>query len=327
MIGFIVPPRRLVGTWGFRVACLSALLLAAGCSAPDAETAPDPSEAARAAGVRLEAELDPATGAIGLPVEQFLTPRDDSEVLGAAAQVAVAACAAEQGVHYAIPVRATPEEYTQDTLDGPWTVSQAERFGFVQPMTDEDLRGNGIVGAPAAGPTAARTARTLGDLPSDSPDRAVVEACAAEESTTEEFRLVESPTGPWFAELDAAVRKAQTSEAAVTLRGELRACYEQRGIAVDGAAFDSGQLGATAGVTGADPSRIDEQQVNLALEVVACKTQVRYTERAAGLIAQAQAGVVTDHLEEFGALAEQRDAARAKAETILSDHPDLTTSW
>ncbi|WP_160158441.1 hypothetical protein [Cellulomonas sp. SLBN-39] len=275
----------------------------------------------------LVAELDPDAGSIALPFDQFMPTFDDSEVLDLATQLEAASCAGDQGVHYRIPARDTPPEYSQDTLDGPWTIAQAERFAFVRPMTDADLRGNGVVGAPEAGPAVERTDTVLADIPAESPHREIVEDCFAANEITDRFGSAQSPSGPWMTEMSAAVTAAQASDEADALRSELRACYEQRGIAVDTSAFDAGRLGDTAGVAGADSSLIDAQQIELAIAVVECKNDVGYTERAAALVAQAQAPVVVAYLDELRAFATELESTRDEAEQIITEHADLTTTW
>lgn len=320
---------RTVARWAALATATAILTSACTSDDPAQRVAPDQDATAAAltAGVSLESELDPETSSITLPIDQFMPTRDDSEVLDQATQLVAASCAAEQGVHYSVPVRETPPEYSQDTLDGPWTVAQAERFAFVQPMTDADLRGNGVDGAPEAGPVPERTDPVLADIPTESPQREIVEDCFKNDDVTDEFRSAQSPSGPWMEEEDAAVTAAQTSQAAQSLRSELRACYEQRGIAVDTSAFDAGSLGATAGVAGADPSRIDAQQIELAIASVECKEEVEYTERAAALIADAQAPVVVAYLDELRAFATELESARQDAEQIIAEHSDLTTTW
>ncbi|GIG19694.1 hypothetical protein Cch01nite_04180 [Cellulomonas chitinilytica] len=292
--------------------------------APDAAA----TAAAISAGVVLDAELNQQTGAITFPLDPFLPTKADSSVLDEAILLDAAACADAQGVRYLVPARDVPQEYDQDALDGPWTIAQAERFAFVQPMTDADLRGNGIVGAPSAPPVAPRADRTLGDIPTDSPERQVVDECYAKnKKVAAELRAAQSPTAPWMRELSDAATAAQESDVADGLRAELRACYEQQGIAVDPAAFDDGHLGFTAGVAGADPGTIDADQIALAVGVVRCKDQVRYTERAAALVAQAQAPLIIRNLDEMRAFRQNLDDALAQAQDIVAAHADLTTTW
>lgn len=304
--------------------CGLALLLPALALAGCTDTTDD---AAAMTGVVLDAELDPGASSIAYPIDHFFATRDDSEVLGFASQIAAAACAAEQGVHYKIPTRETPVEYDQDTLDGPWTIAQAERFAFVMPMTDADLRGNGVVGAPEAPVEEPSTDRTLADVPDDSPEREIVEECFRVNAETVDYESAQNPAGSWVLELETAVSVAQHSAEADDLRSELRACYLSSGVAVDEAAFTSGVLGDTAGAAGADSSRIDAEQIVLAVAVVGCKDEVQYTERAAQLIAEAQVPVVLANLDELRAFAENLAQTRAEAEEVIAEHADLRTTW
>ena len=89
--------------------------------------------------------LDEQSGAIRFPSEEYWVTERESLALTDATTVANALCARDQGVTYLASKVPDDAIYDSDDFVGPWTMSQAEEFGFVPPMTDADLHANKIV--------------------------------------------------------------------------------------------------------------------------------------------------------------------------------------
>lgn len=260
------------------------------------------------------AELDPATGAVNLPFDRYTADVEDGNLFRAAQAAARAICAREAGVEFVAPAYVEQDIYRSESFLGPWTLSQAQKFGFVEPAPDADLRANGYVSADYGEPSRFDYA-AVGDANSrlSEDEWAVVDECGA---AANEF--APPATGPWFTELDALNRDVLDpgSPEVAPILEDLYACYEERSI---------GQHPSVAGwPQGADNHVINEEQISLAIASVECKIERGTTQKLADVWAAAQAPILEEYAAEAVETGNRLDAVREDAKEFLAAHPEVT---
>jgi hypothetical protein len=236
-------------------------------------------------------ELDASTGAVILPYDRFTLSTNQLATVTTAQTAELVACARAEHVPVGdpLPSRAAAV-YDSDPFFGPWTQSQARTFGFVQPMTDGDLRANQIAGAPAATPDKKKTGAPFAGL--TDAESAKVDACKTPDDAV--FTSVQMQDGPWVQEMHAIDDKAQagTLPGMKPILSTLFSCYKEDGLKPSG----SDQPWFPAGTNG---RAINAQQIALALKVVACKDQTGFTQQMANIEAKQQAVVIAKYADEL----------------------------
>ncbi len=301
-----------------------AVALAAGCSGSDGAGGPGtatPTPWSSVApltvdGMDLTPQLDEVTGAVVVPLDRFETTDEERAVLTSAGSVALALCARERGVDFVAPPPGTDPVYLSEHFYGPWTVAQAERFAFVEPMSDADLAANGVPGAGGVHGLENRPPHPNTLLTEE--DREVVEGCAAS-GAGDRFTEAHQLTGPWTDGIRAAQMALMRQDETAALFDELGACFTTRGMAQDPEVPWS--------VVGAGSDGISEQQVQLALAVVSCKEEIGFTPRMADLYARATLPVVAEHADELVARRATTDEALAEARELIAAHADVLWDW
>lgn len=311
------------GTGLYRLAAGALLVgLMAGCTSGSdssdgghAVPAPDPqaTEAAAARGVELAAELDPETGAVVLPFDRFVPTTNDMITIGSATSRLVADCAADSGVTFTPAAAPTQPEYDSELYFGPWTTAQAERFAFVSPMSAADLAANGIK-LEGVGPTQQTTqspadSTTAANNALSDDDWDVVDACGSSDEVHELNAGLAIGDGPWAESLQAISDGLADQPEVQSAIEELGSCFTSAGLSPDPT--------APWLPVGYDTGVISEQQVALALSVVACKDQTDFTARVAEVQAEEQAPVVVTYLDELLAKRSALDEALETADEVL----------
>lgn len=277
----------------------------AGCTARESTASTTP-----VSGLNLDAEVDPATGRIILPADRFGITEEEMAVLSVASTMALADCARADGVDFAVSTKNPYSPlYDVSMRWGVWVDTYAERFGFVPPMTDADLRANEVVGAPTGqAPDSAEQPdlsenSAIADHNSTltSADQAVLDRCSSSKATRALNPAALVVKGPWTAKLNDVSTAFDSLDEVKDVYSEYRDCLAADGLRLS---TDDGP-GSPDAVIGADPSTISEEQISLALRVVACKTTVNLVPRLATIMAAQQAPII----EEYGAeLVKQREA-------------------
>jgi len=284
-------------------------VLVAGCSSPD-----EGADARAQSAIDVSVTLDEENGTIVLPYDRFIPDRVDASLLQTAQQVVATLCAREQGVGFMTGRFVEIPTYRSEPFYGPWTLAQAERYGFVSPfLTDADLRANGIVPEDYGSPSLLNNAEVaaVNEKLTDE-DRAVVEECYRSPERAE--FTVKGGGGPWDDELRQAEEPILAGETLTEPLDELYACYRERGLEPDTA--------RPGLVVGADPGRIDEEQVALAVQTVECKQETDFTRRVADALAAAQAEVLLDYADEVVAQGEELQRALDAAQRYVAAHPE-----
>jgi hypothetical protein len=291
------------------------LLLSAGCASDDpavelATRDADVESAAAALGLELDPVLDEATGAVVQPYDRFLSSFAERDQIAVATTVLIAQCAQEQGVGYMALDPMSDPIYDSEHYYGPWTVAQAERFGFVTPMSEADLVENGIV----SGSTGDEEATPHPNAALSDEDGEIANACG-EADNVGELNAALAEGGPWIEQIEAINSALLKTPDVEELLEELGACYLDEGMTPDG---DSPWL-----VSVFNSNEITEEQVQLALKVVACKAEIDFTTRMAQVEADLQAPIIVEYADELIAQRAEIDAALLKAQTLIAENEDL----
>ncbi|MGO1944790.1 MAG: hypothetical protein ACTH1Z_10370 [Ancrocorticia sp.] len=178
-------------------------------------------------------------------------------------------------------------------------------------MTDADMVANGIEGAPSA-PQSENDGFV--PLPDDQLDEAI-EKCADDADAAYFNSVDDGFSGPWQDDLNQVYTKTVEDPRAKEVFTDLRECYDSEGMT-----FDEDIPGL---VTAADESRIDEEQVGLALKVAKCQQSTDSTQRLADIMAGYQAPIIEEYASEFVEIQNQQDEALTKAEEYIAAHPEL----
>lgn len=291
------------------VSCVVApLVLVLGTAAACAAPAEQEESLASVRGIDMSPELNPATGAVVLPADRFVETMTEMDILATASAVVVSACAAERGVTFTPPGLSSDPIYASEHYFGPWTRDQAQRFGFVTPMSDADLVANQIV----HGEAAERDGANGGPAPNGGLTEEqwlVVDSCQ-DDPRLEQFGEALTHAGPWHEEFRAVQGQLLEEKAAQDALAELRSCYEDAGLTI----ADDAVPWVPRGANGRE---ITEEQIRLALAVVQCKEEVGFTARMAAAEAELQAPIVADYADELVASRAQLDEALAAARALL----------
>jgi len=295
------------------LAALAVLL--SGCSdssslAAGADSA-DKAEAAPARGVSLDAELDPVSGAVILPYDRFVVTKNEDSLLVTAASVLASKCAKDQGVAFDPGRLIQNPVYDSEQFYGPWTVAQAERFGFAPPMSEADLVANGLAELPAG-----QSAWESPNVNLTDAQLAVVEDCQGREDAQRLWAAVTS-TGPWWSAIkDLSFSPSPTVAEDPRVQAawsDLSACLVRQGLEPEA---DPDYIGLPKG---ADGNVINAEQISMALTTVQCKDEVNFTKRVADVTAELQAPIIGQYLDELVAHRAAVDSALAEARSIVAE--------
>lgn len=279
----------------------------AGCSG-----AADEAPVTDVPGLDLSAELDENSGAVILPYDRLSPSFVEADRLTTAASFALAECAADSGVTFT-PIGDTldAQVYASEQYFGPWTIDQAETFGFVTPQSRNDMVANGIDGAVAGESSGAEAVASANDALSDA-DWTIIDGCGSEDAAVREFSAATVDSGPWSELLLAAGTRVVDDPRAQPVIDELTACFADEGLEP---MEDTPWL-----PEGADPGVLSAGQIELALTVVRCKESVGFTQRMADIDASLQAPILRDHAAELIERREALDAALEHADAVIAAH-------
>lgn len=283
--------------------CLALTPLLAACSTAES-TGPTTS------GLDLSADLDRQSGAIVFPADRLKMTRSDVETLDSAYSFAVAVCAKDLGVDYS-PFAPNDEPlYEASTYFGVWLEKHAQEFGFVAPMTPADMAANGVKGAPPVTEHAPGAGPDSAQLSED--DRAALEPCFTSQDASRFDAVSLAGAAPWngpLGQIDAEFLGYPQVEEVVA---EYDACLKVNGL--------QPQPDTPGFARGADTREISAEQIELALNVVACKDEVDYVQRLADIMANKQAPIIEDYATEMVAQKDKTEQAVSEAEAYISEH-------
>ncbi|GII99876.1 hypothetical protein CLV28_2957 [Sediminihabitans luteus] len=272
-----------------------------------------------ASGIVPTAELDTARGAVVLPYDRFVPDKVEQTELGQAVAVENALCLREAGLDMIVPPPFEDVDvYAQESFFGPWTMDQAQKFGFARPMRDADLRANGYVPADYGRPSDPVALAVIDhDTALLDGHDAEVEAC--NEKVQHVYTAMRSARDtPWQAEISAVETALPENDVVAAAFDDLDACLVAGGLEPDAA-----QPGY---VVGADVVTIDEEQVELAVQVVGCKDETDFTRRVATEWARLQAAVLEKYETDVIAQGAANDEALADGRATVAAHPEVFVS-
>lgn len=278
------------------VGCVSS-----GCAASEVDE-PSP---VTVQGVSMTAELDESSGAVILPYDRFAVTAEEADIFTTAASFAVSACAAEQGVVFRPTGLMHDAVYDSELYFGPWTEEQAQRFGFVTPMTDADLIANEILAKDAA---ASVEPPANPNLELTDADWTVMDACGAAPEVAQYLDAVSS--GPWEEPLRATKDSLLDEDDAQELVAQLEACLTGAGLT---------PLPEEPGYPrGADTRTISEDQIRMALQVVRCKDEIDFTGAMARVEARLQSPIIEKYADELVAKRHSIDELAVQARALIA---------
>ncbi len=260
-------------------------------------------------GIDMTPSFDEDLGRVTLPYDRFALDQADVSVLKEAVNVSVALCARKQGIDFvASPLFDDVDLYHAQAFFGPWTTAQAEKFAFVEPMRDADLRANGYVpqdyGRPSDGSWEVVSAH---NAPIFEKHEKELDACSDQASSILDPMRAASKS-PWQTELWDVRDSILKNDEVKPVVEDLEDCLRDKGL--------KPVAGMPGYVDGYDVQHINEEQITLAVQTVECKEKVDFTRKVATVWARLQAPILTKYAKEVVA----QGAANAQA---LSDAGDL----
>lgn len=224
-------------------------------------------------------------------------------------------CAREHGVGL-VAVRYTEQPvYDSELFYGPWTTGQAEKFAFVQPSPDADLRANGVIPSDAGEPSVYAGWASLNDHVTQAERDGVAQSCGGgggEEAADSEWTF--NYDTPWQAKMAALGQEVVKDAAYGELLEELYLCFDRSGM--EAHADEPGVP------EGAKFRVIDKEQIALAVKTVQCKDETGFTRKMADLWASYQVPVLVEYQREIVAQGEALRTKLDEADVLMSDHPE-----
>lgn len=206
------------------------------------------------------------------------------------------------------------EMYKVEVSLSPWLEEHAALYGFFPPQPLGDLMGNGIApetfSEQEVKDQAAKAKRRTEEYIAfqdqlESPEyQGALGACESDPEVTKwaNLDIDAKSSGPWLEEFQAGWIAAFKDEDMREIKADYVACLEDNDLAAtdpESIAYED-----MFEVQGQSYEVIDEQQVRLAVQVVACKDQTQASERMMTVWSQYEAGTYLEYEQE---LIEARD--------------------
>lgn len=293
-----------------------------GDASADAESTPEASVSFDLGSVSPKAELNLETSTVTLPSDAVETGGAYDYTILDAYTAARAVCAREKlGLNPAVSRSSVSPESLMFDWWGPWTEDMASRFGFADPQSTTSLIRNGIIpgadtshdGQPGIVPGSYiydDDSTVLCDGTTVGQNKAIDEACS-DDPDVERFNEYSSVgNSPASGELADTYETAMTDSQMKALLAELSACYSENGMQMD--------PNRPGYVTASDTTTLNETQIQLAFQTVACKDSINFTQRAADICASYQIPVIEKYASELFADRQAWDEHKAEATEYLA---------
>ncbi|MCV0001790.1 hypothetical protein [Mobiluncus mulieris] len=309
------------------MAC-SLLLVLAGCGAghpanTNAEnTQRDNTAASSVSGMDMTAKVNPETATVELPGDKFFyVSHAESARIADAYVVARAVCAKKLGIPFLASGVGGGDapEYAMFKELGPWTEEMANRFAYTGPATLADQVANGTIPQPkdfkfeAEPPELTNEQSTLLEKKCNN----TPEVKHFDEGRLDDLRPPAALELDFWTIKQTKLPKSKEYQQALK---ELNQCYQEVGIRQK--KKKDGNNTYTV-IVGADFTKVNEQQITLALKDVQCKTKVDFVNRVAQEVAKIQAPVIEKNIKEFTAWRKEVDETVKKAEAYIAAHQDV----
>ncbi len=228
----------------------------------------------------------------------------------------IAVCAREQGIDMvAAPLYDDLDVYYQEQFFGPWTIEQAEKFGFTPPMRDADLVANGVVPKDFVGHTQPAL-RAAGAHNASLEEKYSAQLDKCQEKAVDTYQAMRAIRGtPWNDQLGVLRESIVKEPKFVKALDDLGECLHEHGLK------PAEKLPGF--VEGFDEKHITEEQVTMAVQVVQCKNSVDFTQRVADLWAGLQAPILKKYDKEIAAQRKENAAAVSAARAFVASHPEV----
>lgn len=264
----------------------------------------------------MKPQLDQQSGAVILPFDRFQYSHNEASRVSAATSLAISMCAQKAGAATGKAVKpAVDPAYDSEDYFGPWTTAQAQAFAFVIPESQRDLVANGVLTASVGDAGRQRSPGPFANLSEE--DQNLVGKCTSSDPLVKRLISEQDQDGPWSAAIKEIDHRMESLDAPGTaaLVGDLDRCFESKGL--------SKALGPQPWLpAGASGNAITEEQIGMALKVVACKDEIGFTQRMADIQAALQAPVIAKYAGELAAKRAALDDALTAADQLLDQNAD-----
>lgn len=285
--------------WGFVSAALL-LVITTGCtSSPDEVSVPTDIDISKFSAV--EAELNPATEQIVMPIDKYFLADDEIQRVGVANAMLIASCMEEAGFKFHTPEKQEASQPSPDRVYGIWNREAAEVYGYTIP----GLANSASVDLEAL--NSAEAELSSGWDPA-------FEGCAA---TTELLPLLgkdymddsaQEITGPATKIASDAYVLASATDAWASAHADWSACLSESGLKPPTEVTD---------VLPEVPEALEEQ-IRAAVIDVDCKEETNYIHRVADLEAQYQAALIEGQTTALNGVSERVADIRVRVDEIIT---------
>lgn len=273
-------------------------------------------EAMPSSGIPETVTYDLDLSAINLPYDAFLVSHYERLQLQHGAMVDLVTCARERSLDLVlVPLFSDIDVVKNEHFFGPWTLAQAEKYAFVTPSRDADLRANGIVDQDYGYfATPEEKFAYSHNAPILSENDEELEGCGATmRRINEEVRVVKN--APWDNEITILPEKIFEYDQARQALTDLESCMSTVGLKAD-----PDRPGYAAGWKF---DVINEQQIEMAVKAVQCKNKTGFTETLAELLAAQQVEIMKKYEKEVFAQKQRKDDALAEVSNLLVGNQHL----
>lgn len=251
------------------------------------------------------------TGVAVFGSRRYALPPDVDANVANASTWAMTDCLRSNGIDDQHNWTAASPEDAYDSNVGVWRLDEAELFAFSPPMDPRTQIVNGIQNSVASERAIADANLFVNDMGRRLEEtRALVgtaewDAAVADcnndplvaEWSERSLEDIPSLDGPWYEEFISSQEAAYQDARMATIRREFEQCLAPVGIEVE--VSESSRWVGFFDIVGQDASRIDEEQIKLAVEVVRCKQETDAVERVLNVVAEYEASVYLEYEDEL----------------------------
>lgn len=255
--------------------------------------------------------------------ERFFVQGNEGSMLMTAELIEYSKCMQSNGISWvAQDLTKSYEPESQMFYEfGPWTEDMANRFGSVQPMSQDTLFANGFITSKPDGYDSRHKENPNTLIPTTSSFIRISNGCNKKVESMKTSYTYLSKTKPKVFD-NLSISNFSTIFAKnskfIAIKTDLKNCYRREGLSIE----DSDSP-LSFHIKGASSSVINVTQIHLALQDVKCKTQTHTIERISDLWANYEAPFIEKNSADLQAYRASIDKALSQAKGVIAENPDV----
>lgn len=274
-------------------------------------------------GLILTAEIIPEKSTVIFPSERFSVQGNEGSILMTAELIEYSKCMQSNGISWVAQDLTKSYEPESEMFYefGPWTEDMANRFGSVQPMSQDALFANGFITSKPDGYDSRHRENPNTLIPTTASFIGISNGCNKKvESMKTSYTYLLKTKPKVFDNLsisNISTIFAKNSKF-IAIKTDLKNCYRREGLS-----FEDSDSPLGFHIKGASTSVINVTQIHLALQDVKCKTRTHTIERIADLWANYEAPFIEKNSAELQAYRASIDKALSQAKGVIEENTDV----